>query len=164
MIVSVHNDHSHIRVCKRRIARHVRSILSAMGRLGAGVDVTLTDDLTIRSLNAQYRDIDEITDVLSFAIADDPEDPGVIDHLGDVVVSLDTALRQAEVVQQSAGVKTYKVREETLFLVTHGVLHLLGYDHVQDQEADEMQALELRLIAEVTAINPQLADRTFHGL
>lgn len=164
MTVTVHNDHDNLRVNKRQIARHVRQVLSALGRSRAGVDVTLTDDHAIRRLNAEYRTIDEVTDVLSFAIADDPDDPGVFDHLGDVVVSLDTAARQALAVQQVAASGAYMLREETLFLVTHGVLHLLGYDHVDDGDAEVMQALELRFMKEVTAIDPQQVDRQDHGL
>ena len=164
MTVTVHNEHAKLRVNKRRIARHVRQVLTALGRSRAGVDVTLTDDHAIRRLNAEYRTIDEVTDVLSFAIADDPDDPGVFDHLGDVVVSLDTAARQALTVRQVAASGGYMLREETLFLVTHGVLHLLGYDHVEDGDAEVMQALELRFMKEVTAIDPQQVDRQDHGL
>lgn len=89
------------------------------------MSVLITDDETIRKLNAQYRDKDRATDVLSFpslspALADQPQ------HMGDIVISAQTAVRQAEAIGQS-------FTTELRFLCLHGTLHLLGYDHETDQ-------------------------------
>lgn len=102
----------------------------------AQVSVTFTDNEGIRALNAQYRDIDKATDVLSFPMIDFEgidgtpfDDPEMM--LGDIVISLERAREQAEEFGHS-------FERETAFLCVHSMLHLLGYDHVNggDEEAD----------------------------
>lgn len=95
------------------------------------VSIALVDDTTIHQLNRQYRRKDKPTDVLSFAQADGMPMPGMPRLLGDVVISMDTALRQAE-----AGGRT--LDDETCQLAIHGVLHLLGYDDVSPEGYAEM--------------------------
>ena len=90
------------------------------------ISVVLCDDPFIQSLNARYRGQDKPTDVLSFA----QEDPDV---LGDIVISLPTAARQAE----AAG---WTLENEIALLGVHGLLHLLGYDDETEAGAWEMQA------------------------
>ena len=91
------------------------------------ISVVLCDDPFIRDLNARWRGKDKPTDVLSFAQEDDP------DLLGDIVISLETAARQAE----AAG---WSLENEVALLGTHGLLHLLGYDDETRSGAWEMQA------------------------
>jgi len=90
------------------------------------VSVLYTDDAFIGELNRQYRGIDGPTDVLSFALTEDEGDvakiPGVPDILGDIVISLETASRQAGGAGKTA-------MQEVALLLVHGTLHLLGYDH-----------------------------------
>ena len=89
--------------------------------------LTLVSDDEIRSLNRQYRQIDKSTDVLSFVMSEpNPETKAVV--LGDVIISLPTAERQA----RQYG---HKLERELAFLTVHGMLHLLGYDHID--KADE---------------------------
>ncbi len=88
------------------------------------VELLLTDDKTIHALNKQYRGKDKPTDVLSF----DFEDPA---HLGQIVISLETAQVQADQIGQS-------LEDELQFLFTHGLLHLLGYDHEKPEEEKVM--------------------------
>lgn len=116
----------------------------------AEASVVLTDDAEVHELNRQWRGIDRATDVLSFALSE-AEDasvhPGV---LGDIVVSLDTAARQATELTHAERVygepgHPWGFREEVLFLVVHGLLHLLGHDHAEPEEAALMQAEERRL-------------------
>lgn len=90
------------------------------------VSVVLCDDAFIQSLNAEYRGQDRPTDVLSFAQND-------LDLLGDIVISLPTAARQA----QAAG---WTLESEVALLGIHGLLHLLGYDDETEAGAREMQA------------------------
>jgi len=90
------------------------------------ISLVLCDDAFIQSLNAEYRGQDKPTDVLSFA-QDDP------DLLGDIVISLPTAARQA----QAAG---WTLENEVALLGTHGLLHLLGYGDESEADAWEMQA------------------------
>ena len=114
----------------------------------AGYELTLrfTDDAEIHQLNAQYRQKDQPTDVLSFAALEDdlgmalPETEPL--YLGDIIVSVDTAKRQAIA-------RDHSLKLELGWLVTHGLLHLLGWDHPDDQRLEEMldrQALLLRRV------------------
>ena len=105
----------------------------------AEVSILLTDDKSITILNKQYRDIDGPTDVLSFAQAEGesfPSEPGEI-LLGDVVISVETAARQA-------GEQSRELDEEMDILLAHGLLHLLGYDHAEAVEEQEMLAKQER--------------------
>ena len=100
----------------------------------AEISVTFTDDEGIRRLNAQFRGIDKATDVLSFPLtdfegSDEPPVDGDEITLGDIVVSLERAEAQAEEYGHS-------FEREVAFLCVHSMLHLLGYDHVDDEEAE----------------------------
>lgn len=86
------------------------------------VSITLVDDEAIRALNAEHRGIDRPTDVLSFPMFDEDFDDGEYAVLGDVVISLERAYRQAAEYGHSP-------EREIAFLVVHSILHLLGYDH-----------------------------------
>lgn len=131
-------------------------LLGLLGRSDAELDVSIVDDSAIHELNREYRGRDRPTDVLSFPqleegageemVAEPGADPGGAPvHLGDVVISIETAARQA----QSGG---WTLDEELARLLLHGVLHLLGYDHEQDAErAAIMQAEEARLAEEMIA-------------
>lgn len=98
----------------------------------------MTDDETIQALNRSWRDVDAPTDVLSFPDGD--RLPSGMVLLGEIVVSLDTARRQAA----DQGHDELRELEE---LVLHGTLHLLGHDHERDE--GQMDAVELRLRAEL---------------
>jgi probable rRNA maturation factor len=103
----------------------------------AELSVMLADDATVRELNHRYRDTDAATDVLSFSQAegDDFAQPeGTAPHLGDVIISVDTARRQAT----EFGVP---LQDEVAHLLVHGVLHLLGYDH---EAPDDERVMRLR--------------------
>ena len=100
----------------------------------------LTDDAEMRKLNRQYRGIDRATDVLSFP-QDDPPVAGMPVLLGDVVISCETAARQARDNGE-------KIEREMNRLLIHGVLHLLGHDHESDPPAARrMRRLERKLLA-----------------
>ena len=90
------------------------------------ISVPLTDNETIHQLNKEYRDVDRPTDVLSFPMDDDGEDM----VLGDVVISLEKAMEQAEEYGHS-------LEREIAFLCVHSVLHLLGYDHETGEEDEK---------------------------
>jgi len=104
------------------------------------VNLIFVDDQIIRDYNRAYRGIDQSTDVLSFAMRESLEDEPDWDDpaqgmLGDVLVSLETARRQAEDYGHS-------LRREVYYLVTHGLLHLLGYDHAGEEEQQIMRRQE----------------------
>jgi probable rRNA maturation factor len=102
------------------------------------VHLLVTDDGRIRALNRDYRGCDAATDVLSFPDGD--ELPSGYRFLGEIVISLETARRQAE----TAVIEERRELEE---LALHGTLHLLGYDH--DSDRGEMNRLELQLREEL---------------
>jgi probable rRNA maturation factor len=100
--------------------------------------VVLCDDAYIYPLNRDYRGKDKATDVLSFAQREG-EFALANDILGDVIISIETAQRQA----QERG---HTVEKEIRILLIHGILHLLGYDHIEDDEAEEMEAEERSIL------------------
>jgi probable rRNA maturation factor len=108
----------------------------------AGVTLLLATDRTLRTLNRRHRGLDRATDVLSFPAAGTLE-PGVA-HLGEIAISLGTAARQA----RRAG---WPLGSEIALLVTHGFLHLLGYDHETDDGT--MHRLEERLLRRLGGVS-----------
>jgi len=127
----------------------VEAVLRREGRSTdeAEVSVALVDDDYIRELNREYRGIDAPTDVLSFPMDEEDPDAGEDEPyllLGDVVVSLPTAVRQA-------GEYGTDLLREVARLVVHGTLHLLGYDHQRDEDAERMEALEAEILAALSA-------------
>jgi probable rRNA maturation factor len=113
--------------CRRRgirsaqVRRDARDLLTQLDS-DAELSVALVDDSEIHTLNATYRKVDRPTDVLAFPMEDAAPSPERESMLGDVVISLDTAARQAT----ERGVSP---AEEVRTLLAHGLLHLLGYDH-----------------------------------
>lgn len=112
------------------------------GMPGADISVLITDDETIREYNRDFRAIDKSTDVLSFPLFEpteladikaNPPDDGPL--LGDLIISLDTASRQANEFH-------LELHEELALLAVHGILHLLGYDDQDDISASIMREKE----------------------
>ena len=107
------------------------------------IDVTIVDDEAIHQINREYRGIDRPTDVISFALDDDLEDsdePELIDApeehlLGDIIISAETAQRQADEFGHG-------LEREVLYLGVHSLLHLLGYDHMEPEDKRVMRAKE----------------------
>ena len=120
----------------RRIRARARAFLDALGRAEAELSVLVTTDRRIRGLNRRWRDIDRATDVLSFPLW---EPPGSGPLLGDVVISLDTAVRRARRDGR-------RLQEELDRYLAHGLLHLLGFDHGRPAEARRMARREAELI------------------
>src|SRR5258708_16541062 len=120
----------------------VRQILRAEGSSRAEVSIVLTDDQTIQRMNRDYRSQDKPTDVLSFSqretLGGEPEIPRFErseETLGDVVISIDTAERQA----LEHGIE---LEDELAMLAVHGILHLLGYEDETEGGAEIMQLKE----------------------
>lgn len=119
----------------------------------AELSVVLTDDAHIRELNRTWRGKDKATNVLSFPageqheaeISDDYADPPLL--LGDIVVARETLVREAEE-------ETKSVANHFTHLLVHGFVHLMGYDHEDDAEAEEMEALEAEILAHLGIANP----------
>ena len=108
------------------------------------ISITFVNDEEIKELNAQYRDVDKVTDVLSFPQFESPEDlpeEGEI-ILGDVVLNVEQAKRQAEEYGHSED-------REIIYLFVHSLLHLLGYDHMEEDEKAEMRGAEEEIMNEL---------------
>ncbi len=119
-----------------RLAAHALG-LEAVGR-PAELSVLLVDDAAVQELNRTYRDTDAPTDVLSFSQVEGEEfavPDGEARHLGDVIISVETARRQAE----EYGLT---LQDELAHLLVHGILHLLGYDHEVAAEEEVMRRHE----------------------
>ena len=122
------------------IEENVRQAVEKVGELygerDAEVSITLTNNEYIHELNRQYRQVDRPTDVLSFALQEgiEPEVKGGSHAhvLGDIIISVERAKEQAVSYEHS-------VRREVAFLTVHGMLHLLGYDHMEEEERLEME-------------------------
>ena len=130
------------------IEANVRAAAEMVGQLSGvengEVSVTLTNNEYIHTLNKEYRGIDRPTDVLSFAL-NESEEPEMVDGpavnvLGDLIISVERA-------EEQAADYGHSLRREVAFLTVHGMLHLLGYDHMEDEEREEMEA-EQRFVME----------------
>lgn len=121
--------------------------------------ITLADDATLRDLNQRFRGQDKPTNVLAFAQTDEGT-PGLPDDvaqpLGDVVLALET-------LQREAGEQDKPLADHFRHLVVHGVLHLLGHDHQDDEEARVMEALEARVLAGLGVADPYAEEKLVGG-
>jgi probable rRNA maturation factor len=139
MSVSVLLDAGPFRGIRRaEIARRARAMLRATGESRAELSVLLTDDAGIHRLNRDYRSKDRPTDVLAFAQREGRLAAG--DVLGDVVISVPTASRQA-------AASDHPLLAEVTMLLAHGILHLLGWDHDTPAKDRRMRAETARLCA-----------------
>ena len=107
-----------------------------------GVTLLLTDDETVAALNERFRGKAGPTNVLSFPAPDNP-----VDHVGDIALAYGVCAREA-------AERGKPLAHHLQHLVAHGVLHLLGYDHLTEAEAEEMEALERRILAGLGVPDP----------
>lgn len=111
------------------------------------IDVSLVDDETIHEINRSYRGVDRVTDVISFAFNDDKDpshailNPEVPRMLGEILICLPQAKRQAEQIGNT-------LQRELSFLFVHGLLHLLGYDHMKKEDEEIMFPLQDKILEE----------------
>jgi probable rRNA maturation factor len=142
------------RSARARLKKAGQILLDETGKGGAELSLVLIGDHEMRRLNLEYRGIEKTTDVLSFSQSEGTE-LAALDaaHLGDVVISVPVARRQA----RAGG---WTVEEEMARLLVHGFLHLLGYDHETGRrEAVRMFAEEKRLLAALAAHGVSCARR-----
>ena len=117
------------------------------------VDVSLVDAETIQTINRDYRGKDSVTDVISFAFADDKSELGHIENaeipqlLGEIIICIPRALEQAKEIGNSS-------KRELRFLFVHGLLHLLGYDHMKKEDEDIMFPLQEKLLSTYEEVHP----------
>ena len=137
MPAAIDNRQRRVPIAIPRLARAAARALAAVGRPGGTVDVAVVSDAEIRRLNARHRGIGRRTDVLAFPL----EAPAAPEQLvGQIVISADTARRQARRLRVPLAL-------ELDLLVTHGTLHLVGYDDRDPVEADLMHRRERDILA-----------------
>ncbi len=123
---------------RQQLARRARAVLRALGHASSELSVALVDDDAIAELNLRDRGKSGPTDVLSYSLLEGPHADCRGALLGDVVISIETAARQARRARRC-------LDDECLRLLIHGVLHVLGHDHEDEAEARRMRAEERRL-------------------
>ena len=159
MIIMMENDQDKV-VLDEQLAQKLQDGLNVVARLHnlsaqTEVDITIVDDEEIHTLNRDYRNVDRPTDVLSFALDEgEEEEPEIIDGpelhlLGDIIISAETAQRQGEEFGHG-------LEREIVYLAVHGLLHLLGYDHMVEEDKVIMRAKEEEALREI-----QLSEEYF---
>jgi probable rRNA maturation factor len=151
MPVHIQSQVRRVRFDQARLDRLARTILSDVGEASAELGILFVGDQRMRSLNRRYRGKDRTTDVLAFAMREASRFSAGM--LGDVVIAVPTAVRQAKQGQRS-------LDEELAVLLVHGILHLCGYDHERsEKEARRMHRRE-RMILRSLARFPKRVNRT----
>jgi probable rRNA maturation factor len=135
-VIHYRNEVKKSGVDARALKTTMRSLMSAVGHADAAISVTLVDDAEIQDINREYRGKDKPTDVLSFPLEPEPFTQEKL--LGDIVISIDTAKRQAADYDAPLQREIYR-------LLIHGLLHVLGHDHEEAGERKKMEAEERRL-------------------
>lgn len=121
------------------VRRVAKKALEVEGYKEAQVSILFCEDAYIRRLNKEYREVDTPTDVLAFSMYEGRFPKVHPEILGDVVISLETASRQAKRFRHS-------LDEEIVLLVVHGILHLLGYDHLKKKNKELMRKKEKKIL------------------
>ncbi len=141
----------------RRVTRNaaLAALASTAETAATELAVVLADDVLLRNLNSAYRGVDKATNVLAFSYANSNPSPTPFENdvLGDVVISLERAAEEAKDSDIS-------LSEHLSHLVIHGVLHLLGHNHITDGDAKTMEELEIRTLAGIGIANPYAPQST----
>ena len=142
--VTILVESPHWKGLKPTVARAAEALLAQQKLKKAAVTILLTTDAAVKELNRDYRGKNKPTNVLSFE--NGAEENG-IQQLGDIVLAYETIAREAE--EQGK-----KLKDHLTHLVIHGILHLLGYDHLVPKDADIMETYEIRILARMGIANP----------
>lgn len=151
MIVTLENDQEEIQI-PEELEEIIKKAMDAAAKLegvtpNAEVDITIVDNEVIHKLNRDYRGVDRPTDVLSFALDEGEEEPevtsGEAEHLlGDIIISAPKAVEQGEEFGHG-------LTREMTYLAVHGLLHLLGYDHMEEADKKIMRAHEEAILKQM---------------
>lgn len=132
----------------RLVDRAVAAAFAETGASGASeLSIVFSDDAHIQILNAEWRDKDKPTNVLSFPAFSFPKGGALPPMLGDIVLASETVAREATLEEKPLG-------NHISHLVIHGLLHLLGHDHETDVDAEEMEAIERAALARLAIPDP----------
>ena len=153
MAVYVRARLTQVHIDQARFARFAGRVLAAAGETGSELSIELVGDRRMRRLNHVYRKKDRTTDVLAFPMRESKSPCTAL--LGDIVISIPTARRQAREAGRS-------LDDELAVLLVHGVLHLCGYDHERNErEAARMRRKERAVLRSVLPL-PKLVNRVRH--
>ena len=160
MIVSLDNDQEKIEI-STELEGLLNKAMNLVARLenlseNTEVDITIVTDEEIHVLNRDYRGVDRATDVLSFALDEGDDEPEILGAeaellLGDIIISAEKANEQAEEFGHG-------LNREIVYLAVHGMLHLLGYDHMVEDEKIVMRRREEEILREI-----DLSEEFFGG-
>lgn len=118
-----------------------------LSNITINIELMFCDDETIHEINKNYRDKDKPTDVISFALFADSEESRMVIanqiHLGEIIISTDTTAKQAKE-------NNHSFDQELYFLLSHGILHLLGFDHLDEESYNFMMSTQNQMMVHVT--------------
>lgn len=141
--IGIHIDNlSEFEIVTDALIAIAEGALTICGIKNAEVSIVINTDEAVQSLNRDYRGVDAPTDVLSFEAQNNQADfiaPGEEHYLGDIVIAAPTANRQAMAMGHT-------LAEEISLLIVHGILHLLGYDHLTPDDKSKMWALQAQIL------------------
>lgn len=140
-------DESALLAIARAAAEATLEQFDFAGDQASELSLLLTDDAHIQVLNAQWRSKDKPTNVLSFPAFDIGSEEELPPMLGDIVLARETILREA-------ALENKPLEHHLTHLIVHGLLHLLGFDHETEDEAEEMEALERVVLAKLAIPDP----------
>lgn len=140
MQIYLNNNQNKFKISIREWKKFIKEILEKLNQdKNTEISITFTNNEEVHHLNKEYRNIDRPTDVLSFPFDNSFNLP--VKMLGDIIISLEKAESQSEEYGHS-------FKREISFLIVHGILHLLGYDHHTPEEEKEMFGLQKELLKE----------------
>lgn len=138
--IEIYNETKEKVIEEKELKKLIKYALKYMSLKDVSFSVIFVDNNTIHELNKNYRNIDRVTDVITFRLADYEEVKcGKITILGDIYISLDKALEQSKEYGHS-------YLRELSFLLIHGFLHLLGYDHMNEEDEKKMFTLQEEIL------------------
>lgn len=143
MEILIKNQQKIIKLNQRKIKGIIKKVLQHL-KVDEETEISIlfTDDKFIKSLNNKYRGIDKPTDVLSFSLKEGAVKSPEVESdklLGDIIISVETAQRQADTLNHS-------IEKELTVLLIHGLLHLTGYDHEKDKDYKTMREIESEIL------------------
>jgi probable rRNA maturation factor len=140
------------RNARRVLRRALNEATAATATREGELALVLTDDATMRGLNRKWRRKNSATNVLSFPAQHPPPSENAVRLLGDIVIAFETCAREAHA-------QGLSFTDHLAHLAVHGFLHLVGYDHIADEEAHRMEALEAAILDRLHIANPYVRSR-----